>query len=257
MVDAKIIAYLFAITGIALLATYAAWGFLEEEFGWAETSKNTVLVLGAGATFLGIYTAAMSTERYVKAETIVSSCAAGLENLDRILTELQIEGSGIYLPKSHVGKPRVFIPASTKDTALPDLRGDPTFLTGTAGPAGLLITPPGHGLCTLLEDELEVELDELEPGGFATLVPPLLSQGLGLAESVEIDEERLTFSISSPFCSELCSLGMRSCRQIGCPLCSCISEGLSRSLATPLRLESLTYDAAADVVKATLSRLGE
>ncbi len=256
MVNSRTIAYLFVITGTGLLATYAAWGSLQEEFGWGETSKNTVLVLGAGATFLGIYAAAMSTERYVKAETIVSSCAAGLENLDRILTELRIEGRGIYLPKSHVGNPRVFIPASTKETALPDLRGDPTFLTGTAGPAGLLISPPGHRLCTLLEEELELELDGLEPGTFSTLIPPLLSQGLGLAGSVEIDEEQMTFSISSPFCSELCSLGMKSCRQVGCPLCSCISEGLSRSLAMPLRIESLAYDATADMVKASLAKLG-
>lgn len=240
----RLVGILFLATGISLLVAEL---FLRE---------NVVLILGAGATFLGIYATAMSTERYVKGDTLVAGCAAGLENLDRIISELGVDGNAVYLPKSYVGEPRVFVPAKRGVTALPDLRGDPTFLTGTdAGELGILISPPGHRLCTLLEEELEIGLDGLEPAAIATMIPPIMSQGLGLAGSVEIDEENLTFTIGSPVCSELCKSGLKACRQVGCPICSSICEALSRSLGVALSLESLDYDGASDMVRASLSRL--
>ncbi len=246
MADAtRTVGFLFLATGVGLLV------------GEVFLKIDVLLVLGVGSIFLGIYSIAMSTELYVKSDVILAACAAGLENLDRVLGELGITGKAVYLPKAYAGEPRVFVPAGTGPTAVPDLRGDPTFLTGASSQLGLVISPPGHRLCSLLEEELGMSLDGLEPAAVANTIPPLITQGLGLARSMEIDEESLSFRARSPACSDLCASGLRACQQVGCMICSSICEALSRSLDAALRLESLDYDKASDTVTVRLARLEE
>jgi len=258
LANARIIAYLFMIIGALLLVTYAAWDVLQAEFTWEETSKNTVLVLGTGAAFLGIYAAAMSTERYVKAEALAAGCSSVLDNLNRIMTELNVNGNAVYLPASYAGEPRIFIPAKEGSGSIPDLRGDPTFLTGTtSSQLGLLISPLGHRLCQLLESELKAGLESLEPGAVASMVPPLLSQGLGLAASVDLDEEGMTCSIRSSVCSDQYRSGLRAAMRVGCPVASCMIEALARSENAAIRILSLAYDAQTDTAQIRLGRAEE
>ncbi len=249
--------YTLTVIGLAMVLAYLMWGQVMDFLGVPEDPKNLALVLGTGTTFLGIYTSVMSTERYVKAETLASGFSASLENLDRIISELEIHGRGIYLPNDYVGEPRVFLPVKKGDVSIPDLRGDPTFLTGAdAGELGILISPPGHHLCSLLEGELEARIEDLEPSTVATMVPPLLSHGFGLASYIEIDEQEPSFVIRSPASSDLCERELFSCTRVGCPLCSCLCEALSRSMDVALRLESLEYEAARNRVSVTLTRVG-
>jgi len=214
------------------------------------------LVLGAGTSFLGVYTIAMSTERYVKADVLVAGFEASMENIDRVLRELKVSGRAVFLPKRYAGEPRIFLPARTGEITLPDLRGDPTFLTGVeADEAGILLFPPGHGLCILLEGELESEMEGLEPEAVATMIPPLLCQGLGLAKSIDIDEEKLTLELRSPVTFGFYGRNLKGAEQIGCPVSSCISEALSRSLDAALMVESVRYESGRELVEVVLRRL--
>lgn len=241
--------------GLAMLALYLAWDYLG--IGGGETDpRNVALVLGAGTTFLGVYTSVMATETYVKSEVISSDFTAGMENLDRIIRELSVEGQGIYLPADYVGEPRAFLPVKRGDISLPDLRGDPTFLTGAdASEPGILIFPPGHRLCDIAQREMEVDIEALDPEALATILPPLLSVGLGLAGSIEIDESDLVVTLTEPASRDLYESGLEAVRRLGCPICSCVCEALCRSMDTALRIESLEYDPGRGKVKASLARL--
>ena len=239
----KVFGFLSLFAGILMLVGEAWW------------QQNVLLILGSGSVFLGIYSIVLSTERYVKAEAFTASFGSEVENLDRIMVGLEIDGKAIYLPRDYAGSPRVFIPARDGGP-LPDVRADPVFVTGSGSSSmGIHMLPLGHSLLTYLEEELEAKVEDLEPSAVAVMLPPLLTQGLGLAASVEIDEVDLTFTVQSPICSSTCKRGLKACTNVGCPLCSCIAEALSRSLGAPLRLSALQYDLPTDRVSGRLEKI--
>jgi len=99
-------------------------------------------------------------------------------------------------------------------------------------------------------------MEDLEASAVSTMVAPLLSRGLELAGSIEVDEGEPSFIVRSPVCSDVCERRLPSCIRVGCPVCSCICEALSRSMGLALRLDSLEYDSARDEVSVTLTRVG-
>ena len=204
--------------------------------------------IGLGLTFWGFLFLLLKRETYVKSILLDSTATRSLENLDRILTELEYKGKGVYLPPKHLKNFKsgiVYVSKKKGDEILPpeEKLEEKMF---SSNPNGLSITPPGLDLTNLYEKEIGTDFIRTDLKYLQDNLPKLFIENLEIAQDLEINTEgnlinvKITDSVYKDFCKQTQKLS-NICHSIGCPLCSSIACTLTRATGKPVIIENSEY----------------
>ena len=208
-------------------------------------NSSTILALiGLGLSFWGILFLYAKPVQYLKADLIDSTAIASLTSIDRLLTALNYEGRGIYLPPRYLKdfKSGTLFISSKKDIQIPQaeqLSKDSFFLKN---PEGMCLLPSGLGLTNLYETELGTDFTRVDLAYLQRNLPKLLVEGLEIVEDFEMNIKgniiyvKIEGSSYGDFCSKINELS-HACETLGCPLCSSIACALARSTRKPILIQ--------------------
>ncbi len=203
------------------------------------TASSLHAMIGLGLVFWGAVLLLVMPGRYAKAILLDASTLPLLVDIDRMLADLNLNGTAVYLPPAHARDIRggtVFVPASP---APPAKAAGGSSVAGD--PPGICLAPPGLALANLLEDEMGAPFSQTKlaalPGRLEELFRDLEIAGdTRMTISGGTATVRLKKSVYSGLCREACSLPY-ICGSLGCPLCSSIALALARSSGEHVSIE--------------------
>jgi len=204
--------------------------------------------IGLGLTFWGFLFLLLKQETYVKSTLLDSTATRSLENLDRILRELEFEGKGVYLPPKYLKdfKSGIVYVSKKKGNKVPPLEEKLEEKTFSSNPNGLFIVPPGLDLTNLFEKEMGTDFIRTDLQELQDILPSLFVENLEIAQDLEFNMEdnlvnvKITDSVYKNFCKQAQKLS-NICNSIGCPLCSSIACALTRATGKPVVIEKSEY----------------
>ena len=240
-------------------------------------ASSILAFIGLGLTFWGTLTLCITTEKYVKQTLLDPSIMPSLANLNQILTELEYQGKGTYLPPNYfkdLETSKVYVPKN-KEANLPkpeeiQQKADKTFLKN---PEAALIIPPGSSLLKLFEKTLGKSFTKANLEYLQQNLPRLFIEDLEIAENLEIQikptklaqkvadsvsttqlkndtiQVKITNSIYDSVCKEARSL-KHICGSIRCPICSAIACAIAKASGKPVTIEKTECTEDGKVIEA-------
>lgn len=221
--------------------------------------SSILAFIGLGLSFWGALLLFLKPVKYVKSSFLESTAISSLENLDRVIADLNYKGKAVYLPpspyflKGYKGG-TVYI-SSKKNMALPhveELAGKKIFFKN---PKGVCLVPPGLGLANLYEKELGTEFLKVDLEYLEDKLPALFTDNLEIASNFEMNAQndaiyvKITGSVFKDFCKESRKIS-NICGSLGCPLCSSIACALSRAIGKPIVIEKIELSQDENVIEA-------
>jgi hypothetical protein len=199
--------------------------------------------LGLGLTFWGILFLLIRPVAYVKSNLLDSTILPSLVTLDRMLTELDFQGSALYLPPRSLkgSQEGVLFIAAKKETVIPTI-SDSSQRQIFMAPHGICLVPPGQGLVNLFEDRLGRDFFAADFDYLQRNLHGLLVEDLDLAQDFDIDiaEDIVHVLIKGSVYSKICDGAKKLnniCSRVGCPLCSAIAYSLAKATGKAVVIE--------------------
>jgi hypothetical protein len=229
----KIIAYIMLILGAASLATSAFY------------VSSILAFIGLGLSFWGALLLYITPTRYVKLELLNAVAPSTLANIEKMLTNSNLNEKGIYLPPKYLKdfeSSVVFIP-SKNNKALPRLGEIDEEKLYSKNPEGLFLTPPGLALSKMFEKELGTSFTRTDLNYIQNNLPKLVIEDMEIAENVEVITENnlITVEIANHIFSEICEetrkLG-KTHEAMGCTLSSALACALAKATGKPITIEN-------------------
>jgi len=232
MASERITGYILALVGILALVLSIAY------------VSSILAFIGLGLTFWGALLLYLKNERYVKTRLLDSTALSSLENLSKIIKELDYKGRAVYLPPKYLRDFKsglVYIPKK-EETEIPSVEEVSEEKTFSKNPQGIFLTPPGLNLTHLFEKELETDFVKTDLPYLQKNMPKLFIENLEIAQDSQIETQNsivnveITGSVYKDFCTETRKL-QNICGSIGCPLCSAIACALAMAVGKPIIIE--------------------
>lgn len=206
-------------------------------------NSSILAFIGLGLTLWGGLFLFIKPVRYVKANLLDSTAISSLTAIDKILTELDYHGKGIYLPPRRLKERKevvIFVPKK-KRILIPqpkEVAQGKVFIN----PDGIYLPPLGQGLLTLYEKELGTDLTKVNLNYLRTNLPKLLIEDLELLEDLEISTHqdsvhvKMIGSVYESLCNQVRN-HTNICSRLGCPLCSSIACALAKATGKAVVIE--------------------
>jgi hypothetical protein len=209
-------------------------------------SSSVWAMVGLPLVFWGILFFFLKPTSLVKAELLDIASISLLKNVNRLVSEADLKGRGVYLPPKYLKDLKeglVFI--SAKDELyVPDLEevgesGNVVFLKKQKG---VFLVPSGVALVNLCEKELGTSFAKENLDYLMINLPKVFIEALEIAKDFEFNiegdkvEARLQESIFKDLC-HTSKIDLVICRSFGCPLCSSIACALTRASGKPVIIE--------------------
>lgn len=206
--------------------------------------SSLLAILGVSIIFWGIILLYVTPSKHVPLTLFNASHEGTAANIERLILELNLSESGIYLPPRNLKDTEsslVFIP-KTPQTPLPT-PDEPNQKQLTNQKTGAFVTPPGAALMRIFEEALGDSFTKTELSQIQNKLPKLLTQNLELAENVEIQiqdntvEVEITGSVLNEICKQTDSQP-KTHNQIGCLLSSSIACALAKATGKPTIIQN-------------------
>lgn len=214
-------------------------------YSWDRSMSVILGFIGLGLTFWGVLLLYIRPKKFVRAALLHSTAIPSLTAISKIISDLNYEGKGIYLPPRYLRELKggtVFIP-SRREIVIPPVEEVAEEKVFLKNPNGMCLTPPGLSLVNLYEDELGRDFAKVDLNYLQMNLPKLFIEDLEIAEDLEINVEgdkihvKITGSIYTEFCREIRNTSPNICTSLGCPLCSSITSALARTTGKPVIIE--------------------
>jgi hypothetical protein len=214
------------------------------------TSSTVLAFIGLGLTFWGALFLFTRPVKFVRGTLLDSTAIASYTTIDRMIQDLDYKGKPVYVPPypkeaylpdylKGLKEMTVFIPAEDV-VAMPTIEEMAKKQFLLKNPKGICIAPPGYGLVSSLEKELQTEFTQINMDRFYTSLPTVIVNNLELAKEVEMNPEgnlihvRIVDSVYQDLYSN--EYGFRSIHSIGCPLTSAIACALAKTTAKLVKI---------------------
>ena len=217
-------------------------------------ASTIVAFIGLSFTFWGILFLFTRSTDYIAHKVLDATNISPYATLDRIISDLNYDGNAIYIPSlsddnnlpAHLSilKEMIVFISSKKIVTLPSiekLMGKDFIIKD---PEGVCITPPGSGLVSLFENELQTSLTKLSPDELYYIIPKIIVTNLELASNLEVEaiNETVHVKIVNSVYRNLYSSkqNLKSITLIGCPLVSslgCSIANTTRELVTLTQIQ--------------------
>lgn len=243
-----------SVLGIVLIAfSSGATGVLSGTFLSfldIEAGERAAEMMGrAGFAFLlmGLFTLFMFSFRSVPEELALSFARTSDANTARLLTALNLEGKGTYMPPGgRLLEDRVYVPMEKLNLPLPKISDAAVFNVGTTSPSmGISLVPPGKDLVDLVEERTGRPFSEDRPSSSQEALERL-TKGTGLYGKVSLrsKEDAIEVTIAHSRMKEACKAAWGKYpllhERTGCVGCSAVLCALARVHGRPLRIVSVS-----------------
>lgn len=219
----------FFLLGVGMLALVAAIVF----------ASAIATFIGLGLAFWGMLAFFIQPKKYVKSDLMNATAISSLTTVDKMMKVMGYGEKGVYIQAGDSDQAVVFVP-SEPFSMIPEASDvqDKTFVSN---PKGLVVTPPGLALATLIENKLGFKVKNCGIDALVEALPKVLVEDLAIVKDVEIDVTKDTIrfklydSIYSDFCTELRETSRRC--GMGCPMCSALASILTVATGKPVLYE--------------------
>jgi hypothetical protein len=187
----------------------------------------------------------VTPSKHVPLTLLKASAGAAADNIERLLSELNLSEKGIYLPPNNlrtIDSSLIFIPKTSKTPLpTPEETNEKQLTTQT----GAFITPPGSVLSRLFEEELGFSFTKSNLLQVQFKLPKLLVEGLELAEEAEIQIQgnTVTVEITGSVLDDICrqtDSQPKTHNQVGCLLSSAVACVLTKAAGKPVIIQNET-----------------
>jgi hypothetical protein len=201
-------------------------------------SESQVLALiGLGLTFWGALFLLLKPVNFVEGSLLYNSAVSTYLTIDRIIGDFEYKGKGyyippypkdVYLPDYLKGlKASVVFISAEKDATMPSIEemAKGKFISRT--PKGVLLTPPGSGILTQIEEKLKVDFTKIELNELCAVLPTLILQDLNLAKemAMELKGDQAHLKLVGSLYKDLYNVrnNFKSVDLLGCPIASAVA----------------------------------
>lgn len=207
-------------------------------------SSPTPAFVGLGLTFWGALLLYVTPTKQVKLELLNATLTPALINTEKMLTNLNPGGKGIYLPPKYLKdfESSLMLIPSKEGQALPTPEEIDAEKLYSKNPNGIFLTPQGSSLSKLFEKELGTSFTRTDLKYLQEKLPKLLVEDLEIAESMEIKAENNTVTVEitdqvfSSVNKETEELS-KTHETMGSPLSSAIACALAKATGKPVVIE--------------------
>jgi len=210
-------------------------------------SSNVSAFVGISLIFWGALLLFITPTNYIKRSLLEPTSASTFANINKILSNLNYNGKGIYLPPQYNKESEggtVFIPTKTDNDSIPSVKEVAQNKLFIENPKGICLTPSGLELTNLFEEELGIDFQECNIECLKDELQKLFVEGLEIADSFEMKNQEnivqviISNSIYNNFCRKFRKIDKNFCETYSCPLCSSIACALTRVTGQPVTIES-------------------
>jgi hypothetical protein len=206
-------------------------------------SSYVLAFIGLGLTFWGALFLYIKSTKYVKLELLNAASSSSLDNIERILTTIEIDLKGIHLPPKNLvdyTSSLVFIPARPNQPLPSSVETSPKELHST-NPSGLLITPPGLALSKLFEKELKRLFTETTLSELQTQLPKLFEE-LQITKHMSLTFQAKTITVTTSNnvfkdLSEEARKLEKTYMLVGSPMASALACIFAKATGKPITIE--------------------
>jgi len=207
-------------------------------------SSTILAFIGLGLTFWGALAFFVQPKDYVRTDLMNASGISSLRAIDNMLLATGYREKGVYIRQhdfdTDSDRPVVFVP-SAPFSKIPQLSGFEDNGTTLKDPAGLLISPPGLAIATLIEKKLGFKLKDCGVEALAEALPKVLVEDLEIVKDVEIEmkDDYVRFKLYDSIYADFCYEARESSRRcaLGCPMCSALASILTVATGKPVLYE--------------------
>jgi hypothetical protein len=100
-------------------------------------------------------------------------------------------------------------------------------------PKGALMTPPGSGILTQIEEKSQVDFTKIELNELCVVLPQFILQDLNLAKdmAIELNGDQVHLKIVDSLYNDLYNLrnNLKSVSLLGCPIASAVACALAKT----------------------------
>jgi len=205
--------------------------------------SSILAFVGLGLSFWGALLLFIRPVSYVRQELLNSSIVSSLLVIDRILTNLNYQGKGVYLPPASLRglKEGMMFISTNKEVVIPPVE-QVSQEKYFSNPHGIFLVPLGQGLLSLFEKKLGTDFSKTDLDYLKANLPKLLIEDLEILEDLKINVDggmihvKMVKSVYSNLCQEL-EKTSKVCSNIGCPLCSSIACALAKATSKAVVIE--------------------
>jgi len=207
-------------------------------------TSSILAFIGLGLTFWGALLLYITPSKHVPSQLLNAAATSTLTNIEKIITDSNLNGKGIYLPPRNLKdfeSSLIFIP-SKAEQPLPKPEEVDEEKLYSKNPNGLFLTPPGLALSKLFEKELGTSFTKTDLNYLQEKLPKLLIEDMEIAEHINVQTENntLTIEVTKHIFKDMCEETRKHPKlheSIGCPLCSAVACALAKATGKPIEIE--------------------
>jgi len=233
------ISVLFLISGILSLA-------------FSVYSEYQILALiGLGLTFWGALFILLKPSKLVEGSLLYNASVSTYLTVDRIVDDFSYKGKGYYLPPYPQDvylpdylkglKASVVFVSAKNDSELPSIEEIAKGKFLSKSQKGVLLTPPGLGILTQIEEKIRVDVTKLKLGELCEVLPTFMIQDLNLGKAMEMDlnGDQVHLKMFDSLYKNLYSLrsNFKSVAILGCPIASAVACVLAKNSGRTVKLQ--------------------
>lgn len=214
--------------------------------------------IGLGLTFWGALFFFIRPVKYVRSSLLDSAAISSYSTIDRIIKDLNYKGKSFYIPPypKDVYLPEylkglknliVFISAD-EGASMPSIEDMAKSRFIIEKPKGISVAPPGLGLLTLIEDEMQTDITSLSLNELCSNLTKTIIENFQLAKEVEITpgEDTIQLRIYDSIYKHLYSReeNLQSIHFLGCPIVSAITGAIAKNTGKILTIskDEVSFD---------------
>ncbi len=215
-------------------------------------ARHQILALiGLGLTFWGALFVFLRPLKLVDSSLLHNAAVSEYLTTDRILNEFRYAGKGYYIPPypSDVYLPDylkglktsvVFISAKNEGE-MPSVEEIATGKFIANGQKGVLVSPPGLGILTQIEENMQVDFTKIKLYELCEVLPTFILQDLTLAKGMgmELDRDQVNLKLFDSVYKDLYSAqnNLKSVNILGCPIASAVACAIAKASGRTVTIE--------------------
>ena len=207
-------------------------------------SESQILAfIGLGLTFWGALFILLKPLRLVEGSLLYNVTVSTYLTTDRMLDDFGYKGKShylspypkdVYLPEYLKGlKTSVVFISANKNSEMPSIEEIAKGKFMSKSQKGVLVTPPGLGVLTQIEDKMNVDFTKMDLNYLCEVLPPFIFQDLNLAKDVTMEQrgDQVHLTILNSVYKDLYSAqeNLRSVNILGCPIASAVACALAKT----------------------------
>jgi hypothetical protein len=228
------------------------------------TESQVLAFIGLGLTFWGALFYLVRPIAYVRGSLLSTTATTLYQITDRIIKDLNIKGTGIYvppypkevyLPQHLIGlKETIFFLSQDANQAAPSIEEMATGKFVTKNPKGVILIPPGSSFMDQIEKLLRTDITKMNLEDLCTTLPQLILENFQLAKEIEMKTENNQIhlkTVDSIYKNLYRQDNLRSVQLLGDPLTSTVACTIARATGKQVTIQNINVSPDTQTIETT------